>query len=124
MFRLFWNDPSLAFERQRLVSKIMPGAGILEKIWLPDIFIVDELDRPYSGPATNTNTLVRILPSGDVLWSRKRAVRVGLKHEAGTFYLAPLEIESFGQTMSDIVLRWEDGLNSVKVQTENSFFYF
>ena len=116
LFRLFWQDPRLAFERRPGLSQLLLGARILEKLWLPDIFIVDELDRPYSGPATNENTFVRITHTGEVLWSRKRTVRVQLDHNIGNFYYALLDMESFSSTMSDIRMRWQDGRNrSVQV---------
>ena len=112
---MFWQDPRLAFAERPGLSKLMLGARFLEKLWLPDIFIIDELDRPYSGPATNANTFVRIMHTGEVLWSRKRTVRVELVYNTNDSYYAPLDMRSFGMTSSDIVLNWIDGSRSVQV---------
>jgi len=123
-FRLLWQDPRLAFAERPGLSKLILGARFLEKLWLPDIFIVGSLDRPYSGPATNENTFVRIMHSGDVLWSRKRTVRVQLEHDIGDSYYATLEMESFSMTMSDVRLRWEDGSNSVQAPPSVSLPFY
>ena len=70
-FRQFWHDPRLSFGKtENNVEKLVLSTGYSNQFWEPDTFFVNAKDMVvHKDP--NRNEFFRILPSGEVLLSRR-----------------------------------------------------
>ena len=91
-----------------------------EKIWKPDTFFVNEVS------SESKQVLLRIKPSGEVLFSQRIVVCFV---SAGNFRNFPwdvnlytLDFESFGYTMEHFKYGWKDGNKSVQVAFDANVF--
>ncbi|KAI8517138.1 Glycine receptor subunit alpha-3 [Branchiostoma belcheri] len=66
--RQFWQDPRLVFEG--LNKTISLDSNIRPKIWVPDLFFVNEKDGKMHA-ITTANKYIRIHPNGTVLYSMR-----------------------------------------------------
>jgi len=131
-FRQFWVDPRLAFKKNASESalndthtwyddtKLVGGNEILNKIWKPDTFFVNEVSSEVK------QLFVRIKPSGEVLFSQ-RIIVCFVNHGHFRNYpwdnnLYSLEIESFGYTMEKFKYAWKDGPRSIQVSPDVTWF--
>ena len=64
-FRQHWQDPRLRFDKDNDIDTITGGREIVEKIWVPDTFFVNERQ------SVAKETFLRIDRKGTVSWSRK-----------------------------------------------------
>ena len=70
-FRQLWNDNRLSFNTSDgKVHELVVGPEIARKIWVPDTFVINgkQVSTTIS-TTTDTNTLLRIKPNGDILYS-------------------------------------------------------
>ena len=114
-FRQTWMDPRLRFPQDSKPSrftKIKGGRELLEEIWVPDTFFVNELR------SESLDTAVWI-QDGRVKWSQRVRVTCTQLSAGQDFAAFPfdtqqfsLEIESFGYSAADLRYAWE---------TEDSF---
>jgi len=125
-FRQFWNDSRLAFEDSDSLEKIVFGAEKTGEIWKPDTFFVNENPEEYEGPATDTDTFLRIENDGAVLWSQRMSLTASCPMDLSYYpfdsQLCSLEIESFKYTMSDIKYKWQDDTKGVQLSPDVSYF--
>ena len=69
-FRQFWHDPRLEFNQTEDINKIVLSNGALYPFWEPDTFFVNGKDVVVH-KEPNKNEFIRILPSGEILLSRR-----------------------------------------------------
>ena len=126
-FRQLWIDPRVESDKYARdlqsaldETKIIGGVELSEKIWKPDTFFVNEASTEVK------QVLVRIKPSGEVLFSQ-RIVVCFLSN--GNFRNYPwdvngytLEFESFGYTMNTFKYSWMDGNKSVHISPDANIF--
>lgn len=65
--RQFWNDPRTRYENDT-IPYISVTARALSDIWVPDLYFVNEKSGSFH-QVTMPNRLVRVYPSGDVVYS-------------------------------------------------------
>lgn len=120
-FRQFWKDERLGYGLGHGINNLIVGAEVVEKLWVPDTFFVNEKSA-YFHVATTPNSFLRIYPSGEILRSIRLTVTAScpmdLKYFPMDRQLCNIEIESFGYTMADIKYKWEKGDNSVAISQE------
>ena len=121
-FRQLWVDPRLEYASNTTLGeeKIIGDAEMAEKIWKPDTFFVNEVS------SESKQVLLRIKPSGEVLFSQRIVVCFV---SAGNFRNFPwdvnlytLDFESFGYTMEHFKYGWKDGNKSVQVAFDANVF--
>ena len=99
-YRQFWDDPRLKIDKSLNLPKILGEKEIVEKIWVPDTFFINE----HSSKATEN--FLRIT-DGRVLWSQKMQVTFTSDGDYSRFpfdsQVFPIEMESFKYTAKDIV---------------------
>lgn len=126
-FRQFWKDPRLSFERRPNLEKLVLGKETADLFWQPDTFFVNERSA-HTHKIPTENQFCRILHTGEVLRSMRITVTASCPMDLQYFpmdsQLCYLEIESFGYTMSDILYKWNDGLNSVQISSDVSLPQF
>ena len=69
-FRQFWHDPRLEFNQTKDINKIVLSNGASYPFWEPDTFFVNGKDVVVH-KEPNKNEFIRILPSGEILLSRR-----------------------------------------------------
>eukprot|EP00092_Neocalanus_flemingeri_P104574 GFUD01133967.1.p1 GENE.GFUD01133967.1~~GFUD01133967.1.p1 ORF type:complete len:408 (+),score=75.77 GFUD01133967.1:59-1282(+) len=123
-FRQFWNDSRLSFEGNEAVDKIVFGSEKIEEIWKPDTFFVNEKSSSFTGPATDSDSFLRMGQAGNILMSKRMTVTAGCPMDFSRFpmdsHLCTLELESFAFSMADIHYVWQDGDNSVQLSQDVS----
>ena len=121
-FRQFWVDPRLEYASNTTLDeeKIIGDAEMEEKIWKPDTFFVNEVS------SESKQVLLRIKPSGEVLFSRRVVVCFVSTGDFRNFpwdvNLYTLNFESFGYTMEHFKYGWKDGNKSVQVAFDANVF--
>ena len=109
-FRQSWTDPRLEFSEPKpsRFSKITGGRDLLEEIWVPDTFFVNEL-------GSESRNIAVWIQDGEVKWSQRVRVTCSQLSTGRDFSAFPfdtqqftLEAESFGYSAADLRYRWED----------------
>ncbi|KAH7645589.1 gamma-aminobutyric acid receptor subunit beta-like isoform x2 [Dermatophagoides farinae] len=115
-FRQLWKDNRLAFTPVGEIDKLVVGAEVAQKIWVPDTFFANEKVASFHS-ATTPNTFLRISSSGEVYRSIRLTVTascpMNLQYFPMDSQLCTIEIESYGYSMADIVYIWSKGKESI-----------
>ena len=115
-FRQFWQDNRL---KRNNPGKILGERDIVDKIWVPDTFFVNE----HSSLAKEQ--FLRIYEEGDVLWSQRMQVTFTAYGDYTNFpfdsQIFPLEFESFKYNAKDLSYGWRNGDRSVQMSPDSSF---
>ncbi|XP_066296652.1 glycine receptor subunit alpha-4-like [Branchiostoma lanceolatum] len=105
--RQFWRDPRLVFEG--LNKTISLDSNIRPKIWVPDLFFVNEKDGKMHA-ITTANKYIRIHPNGTVLYSMRLSLKLSCYMHLRSFpadkQYCKMQIESYSYTTQDMVLDW------------------
>ena len=107
-FREEWLDPRLSFSYYSTELKHLT-LTTPNLIWTPDIFFPHELEgKIHSVP--QPQILIRILPDGHVLQSRRITLLLACPALSGhkDTVVCPLRIASYAYTSEDIVLKWKE----------------
>ncbi|XP_013401390.1 glycine receptor subunit alpha-1-like [Lingula anatina] len=82
ILRQYWNDPRLAFKTFNLnrTTAFTLSDKILKDIWVPDLFFANE-KHAWRHDITTPNVLVRISPSGDVLYSQRIKLKLACLYD-------------------------------------------
>ena len=109
-FRQIWTDPRLEFSEPKpsRFTKITGGREVLEAIWVPDTFFVNEL-------ASESMDMAVWIQDGRITWSQRVRVTCSQLTTGQDFTTFPwdtqlftLEAESFGYSAADLTYSWED----------------
>lgn len=85
-FRQFWLDPRLSFDSSSLERLVITDEGpASDFFWKPDTFIVNSIEEGRTRGNVFRNKFIRILPTGEVLYSRRYAHTL---HEANFVMIA------------------------------------
>ncbi|XP_075257622.1 glycine receptor subunit alpha-2-like isoform X2 [Convolutriloba macropyga] len=109
-----WNDPRLQFTppQDANTPELSLNYEFASKIWLPDIFFPESV-QAFKHDVMQPNTLVRLYPNGDVLLSSRVTVISKCPMDLSFFPMdlqtCSLLIESYGYTVNDVVLLWQQG---------------
>jgi len=108
--RQYWVDGRLAYQPPAGVKNIQLDPEHAKKLWIPDIFIVNER-KSLKHELTVSNEFTRVSPDGEVFRSIRTTVTASCKMNLKWFpfdkHLCALEIESYGHAASDFVLEWK-----------------
>ncbi|XP_019647074.1 PREDICTED: glycine receptor subunit alpha-3-like [Branchiostoma belcheri] len=108
-FRQRWNDPRLSYSD--LNRTINLDSNIKVKMWVPDLFFVNEKDGRFH-TITTDNRYIRIYPNGNVLYSTRLTLTLSCYMHLGNFptdkQLCRIHIESYSYTTDDMTLEWQN----------------
>ncbi|THD27662.1 Glycine receptor subunit beta [Fasciola hepatica] len=126
--RLSWIEvPAFQNYTETLVSP-----KLKEQLWLPDLFFRNGKDG-YLHKLTLPNYLLRVAPSGEVLYSQKITMRFSCQMHLQTFPMdtqkCMINIGSYGYTVSELKFLWRaedpvelaDALQLSEFETPKSF---
>eukprot|EP00058_Branchiostoma_floridae_P017940 XP_002603429.1 hypothetical protein BRAFLDRAFT_222514 [Branchiostoma floridae] len=83
----------------------------LDRVWLPDIFFVNEKAAGFIS-TTGNNKMLRIYPNGEVLYSEKYTMLLKCRMNFEMFpmdtQVCTLQTESYSHTDKDLLLIWDE----------------
>ncbi|XP_045141449.1 gamma-aminobutyric acid receptor subunit theta [Echinops telfairi] len=108
-FHQTWKDPRLAYYETNL--NLTLDHRMLDKLWVPDCYFLNSKDA-YVHDVTVENRVFQLHPDGTVRYGIKLTTTAACSLDLKKFPLdkqaCKLEIESYGYTVEDIILFWED----------------
>lgn len=119
-FRQYWKDYRLKYVQNSLFEYILINNE--DAIWTPDTFFVNE-KKGRSFEALRPNVLIRIFPDGSVIYSKKLSVTLECPMDFDKYpfdrQVCNLRLESYGNTIDNLKLKWKTESNPVGVYSEN-----
>ncbi|KAM9181133.1 gamma-aminobutyric acid receptor subunit theta [Dugong dugon] len=113
-FHQTWKDPRLAYHETSL--NLTLDYRMLDKLWVPDCYFLNSKDA-FVHNVTVENRVVQLHPDGTVRYGIRLTTTAACSPNLQKFPLdkqaCKLEIESYGYTVEDIVLFWEDDGNAI-----------
>ncbi|XP_077984867.1 gamma-aminobutyric acid receptor subunit beta-like [Glandiceps talaboti] len=105
-FRQIWIDNRLSFD---WADDLYLNSEVLSKLWLPDTYFVNE-KKSYFHTITTHNSLIRISPSGKVLYSTRLTIvascPMNLQYFPFDQQRCSLILESYAYNTRDIDYTW------------------
>ncbi|NP_001161557.1 glycine receptor alpha 3 subunit-like protein precursor [Saccoglossus kowalevskii] len=109
VLRQTWVDTRLEYNAVK--QHIPPTSELLERIWVPDMFFTNEKDSHFHDQ-TRDNVLLRISPSGEILYSTRLTLTVACHMQLSRFPMdeqhCKLKMESYSYTVDEPVFVWTD----------------
>jgi len=119
-FRQEWLDPRLNYSHLVERHTKIPYLQLVlpERIWLPDIFFSNEKKGDLHKLIT-PNLFTRVYPNGTVLQSYRITMLLSCPMDLRFYPLdvqsCPIRMGSYGWTTQDLVLKWKDDSEAVKM---------
>ena len=110
----YWRDDRLAFGNS---SEEMTLTGeIIDKFWLPDTFFPNDKSA-YLHDVTEKNKMIRLNGQGEILYGMRFTSTLACMMDLRRYPLdrqnCTVEVESYGYTQADVIMRWKNGRASV-----------
>ncbi|UXI22538.1 nose resistant to fluoxetine protein 6-like [Sarcoptes scabiei] len=106
----YWRDERLMFESDELVELTLSG-DFSEYIWIPDTFFANDKNS-FLHEVTEKNKMVRLKSDGSVSYGMRFTTTLACMMDLHYYPLdsqnCTVEIESYGYTVSDVVMYWTD----------------
>nr|CAD7597171.1 unnamed protein product [Timema genevievae] len=105
----YWKDERLSFSNE---DEILTLSGdFAEKIWVPDTFFANDKNS-FLHDVTERNKLVRLNGDGSITYGMRFTTTLACMMDLHYYPLdsqnCTVEIESYGYTVSDVVMYWKD----------------
>ncbi|XP_004459402.1 gamma-aminobutyric acid receptor subunit theta [Dasypus novemcinctus] len=114
LFQQTWRDPRLAYHETTL--NLTLDYRMLDKLWVPDCYFLNSKDA-FVHDVTVENRVFQLHPDGTVRYGIRLTTTAACSLDLHKFPLdkqaCKLEVESYGYTVEDIILFWEDEENAV-----------
>nr|XP_044996476.1 gamma-aminobutyric acid receptor subunit theta isoform X2 [Jaculus jaculus] len=114
-----WKDSRLAYYETDL--NLTLDYRMHEKLWVPDSYFVNSKDG-FVHDVTVENRVFQLHPDGTVRYGIRLTTTAACSLDLRKFPLdkqaCKLEMESYGYTLEDIILSWEDNENSIHMTEE------
>ncbi|XP_050362902.1 gamma-aminobutyric acid receptor subunit beta-like isoform X1 [Nymphalis io] len=105
----YWKDERLAFGLQDEVLTL--SGDFADKIWVPDTFFANDKNS-FLHDVTERNKLVRLGGDGSVTYGMRFTATLACMMDLHYYPLdsqnCTVEIESYGYTVSDVVMYWKE----------------
>ncbi|CAF2487384.1 unnamed protein product [Rotaria sp. Silwood2] len=110
----YWRDDRLVFGNE---SEEMTLTGeIIDKFWLPDTFFPNDKSA-YLHDVTEKNKMIRLNGNGEILYGMRFTSTLACMMDLRRYPLdrqnCTVEVESYGYTQADVIMRWKNGRASV-----------
>jgi gamma-aminobutyric acid receptor subunit beta len=110
----YWRDDRLIFGNQS--EEMILTGEIIDKFWLPDIFFPNDKSA-YLHDVTEKNKMIRLNGNGEILYGMRFTSTLACMMDLRRYPLdrqnCTVEIESYGYTQADVIMRWKNGRASV-----------
>ncbi|XP_075214227.1 gamma-aminobutyric acid receptor subunit beta-like isoform X3 [Lycorma delicatula] len=105
----YWKDERLAFSNNDEVLTL--SGDFAEKIWVPDTFFANDKNS-FLHDVTERNKLVRLNGDGSITYGMRFTATLACMMDLHYYPLdsqnCTVEIESYGYTVSDVVMYWKE----------------
>ncbi|CAL8081360.1 unnamed protein product [Orchesella dallaii] len=105
----YWKDERLAFSSDDEVLTL--SGDFAEKIWVPDTFFANDKNS-FLHDVTEKNKMVRLYGDGSVTYGMRFTTTLACMMDLHYYPLdsqnCTVEIESYGYTVTDVVMYWKD----------------
>ncbi|XP_033216718.1 gamma-aminobutyric acid receptor subunit beta-like [Belonocnema kinseyi] len=105
----YWKDERLGFSHEGEVLTL--SGDFAEKIWVPDTFFANDKNS-FLHDVTERNKLVRLSGGGSVTYGMRFTTTLACMMDLHYYPLdsqnCTVEIESYGYTVSDVVMYWKE----------------
>lgn len=106
----YWKDERLAFSSEE--NKVLTLSGdFAEKIWVPDTFFAND-KKSFLHDVTEQNKMVRLHGDGAITYGMRFTTTLACMMDLHYYPLdrqnCTVEIESYGYTVSDVVMYWRE----------------
>ncbi len=110
----YWRDERLIFGNK---SEEMTLTGeIIDKFWLPDTFFPNDKSA-YLHDVTEKNKMIRLSGNGEILYGMRFTSTLACMMDLRRYPLdrqnCTVEVESYGYTQADVIMRWKNGRASI-----------
>ncbi|CAF1054821.1 unnamed protein product [Adineta ricciae] len=110
----YWRDDRLVFGNTS--EEITLTGEIIDKFWLPDTFFPNDKSA-YLHDVTEKNKMIRINGNGDILYGMRFTSTLACMMDLRRYPLdrqnCTVEVESYGYTQADVIMRWKSGRSSI-----------
>lgn len=110
----YWRDDRLVFGDAD--EEITLTGEIIEKFWLPDTFFPNDKSA-YLHDVTEKNKMIRLSGNGDILYAMRFTSTLACMMDLRRYPLdrqnCTVEVESYGYTQADVIMRWRHGRESI-----------
>ncbi|XP_033112937.1 gamma-aminobutyric acid receptor subunit beta-like [Anneissia japonica] len=107
-FRQQWSDPRLSFDGTNIDDLALTNE-MVKKLWVPDTYFINEKRANYH-TVLSENSLIRIKPNGDLLYSTRLTItpscQMDLKYFPMDIQHCMLWMESYAYSDRDIDYNW------------------
>ncbi|XP_069895659.1 gamma-aminobutyric acid receptor subunit theta [Dipodomys merriami] len=111
-----WKDSRLAYYETNL--NLTLDYRMYEKLWVPDCYFLNSKDA-FVHDVTVDNRVFQLHPDGTVRYGIRLTTKAACSLDLQKYPLdkqaCKLEVESYGYTVEDIVLSWEDNDNAIRM---------
>ena len=114
LLRQAWVDPRLAWNtipEHKNYTQPLVSPKMKNQLWLPDLFFRNGKEG-YLHKMTQPNYLLRVYPSGQVLYSQKITMRFACQMDLQTFPMdvqqCDINIGSYGYTLQELKFVWSE----------------
>ncbi|XP_046394630.1 gamma-aminobutyric acid receptor subunit beta-like isoform X2 [Ischnura elegans] len=105
----YWKDERLAFSNEEEILTL--SGDFAEKIWVPDTFFANDKNS-FLHDVTERNKLVRLNGDGSITYGMRFTTTLACMMDLHYYPLdsqnCTVEIESYGYTVLDVVMYWQD----------------
>ncbi|XP_029417677.1 gamma-aminobutyric acid receptor subunit theta isoform X2 [Nannospalax galili] len=114
-----WKDTRLAYNETNL--NLTLDYQMYKKLWVPDCYFVNSKDA-FVHDVTVENRVFQLQPDGTVRYGIRLTTTAACSLDLQKFPMdkqaCKLEVESYGYTVEDIMLSWEDSENAIHMTDE------
>uniref|UniRef100_A0A8C2UML0 Gamma-aminobutyric acid receptor subunit beta n=1 Tax=Chinchilla lanigera TaxID=34839 RepID=A0A8C2UML0_CHILA len=114
-----WKDSRLAYHETNL--NLTLDYRMNEMLWVPDCYFLNSKDV-FMQDATVENRMFQLHPDGTVRYGIRLTAKTGCSLDLHKFPMdqqtCKLEVESYGYTVEDVLLAWENGEDGVQMTEE------
>ncbi|CAF4401523.1 unnamed protein product, partial [Rotaria magnacalcarata] len=110
----YWRDDRLVFGSKS--EEITLTGEIIDKFWLPDTFFPNDKSA-YLHDVTEKNKMIRLNGNGEILYGMRFTSTLACMMDLRRYPLdrqnCTVEVESYGYTQADVIMRWKNGRESI-----------
>ncbi|XP_062038907.1 gamma-aminobutyric acid receptor subunit theta [Lepus europaeus] len=118
-FHQTWKDSRLAYSETNL--NLTLDYRMHEKFWVPDCYFLNSKDA-FVHDVTVENRVFQLHPDGTVQYGIRLTTTAACSMDLHKFPMdkqaCKLEVESYGYTVEDVILSWEDNENVIYMTEE------
>ncbi|CAL8119988.1 unnamed protein product [Orchesella dallaii] len=117
----YWKDERLAYSTKD--DQLTLAGDFAEKVWVPDTFFANDKSS-FLHDVTEKNKMVRLAGDGSITYGMRFTTTLSCQMDLHYYPLdsqnCTVEIESYGYTITDVVMYWKApgvmGVEDVKIQ--------